>query len=142
MARPVVLSAVRNGKRTANEVRLALTLDEAWEIGRIWQVTGRLDTLALGGADRLPMNTIVWEGLPGDVIHAEAPYMRDLRLVRFDPDREPWRPASSIRRNGNPYLHPPLGAIIPVPEINHSDRFDLLVSMNSTVGVPKQFSAG
>ena len=128
---PVLLAAMRNGKHAVSEVPIVLTLDEAWEIVETWESTGRWGTLGLEGFRSLAVANMVWEGLLGDVIHAEAGYVHDLRLVKFDPEREPWRLAHSINRNGNLYPDHPMSAIMPALDINHGDRFDFLVSMSS-----------
>ena len=128
---PVLLAAMRNGKHAVSEVPIVLTLDEAWEIVETWEATGRWGTLGLEGFRSLSVANMVWEGLLGDVIHAEAGYVHDLRLVKFDPEREPWRLAHSMSRNGNLYPDHPMSAIMPALDINHGDRFESLVSMSS-----------
>lgn len=128
---PVLLAAMRNGKHAVSEVPIVLTLDEAWEIVETWEKTGKWGTLGLEGFRSLSVANMVWEGLLGDVIHAEAGYVHDLRLAKFDPEREPWRLAHSINRNGNLYPDHPMSAIMPALDINHGDRFDFLVSMSS-----------
>lgn len=122
---------MRNGKHAVSEVPIVLTLDEAWEIVETWETTGRWGTLGLEGFRSLTVTDMVWEGLLGDVIHAEAGYVHDLRLVKFDPEREPWRLAHSMQRNGNLYPDHPMSAIMPTLDINHGDRLDFLVSMSS-----------
>ena len=84
---------------------------------------------------------MVWEGPLADVIHAEAGYVHDLRLLKFDPEREPWRLAHSMTRNGNLYPDHPMSAIMPALDINHGDRFDFLVSMSSRAVCLNQFAA-
>jgi len=64
------------------------------------------------------------QGVLGDIIHAEGGYIHDLRLVKFDPEREPWRLQHSISRNGNLYPDHPMSRMIPQLNINHGDRFD------------------
>ena len=138
---PVLLAAMRNGKHAVSEVPIALTLDEAWEIVETWEATGRWGTLRLEGFRSLSVANMAWEGLLGDVIHAEAGYVHDLRLVKFDPEREPWRLAHSINRNGNLYPDHPMSAIMPALDINHGDRFDFLVSMSSKAVCLNRFAA-
>ena len=138
---PVLLAAMRHGKHAVSEVPIALTLDEAWEIVETWEETGRWGTLGLEGFRSLAVANMVWEGLLGDVVHAEAGYVHDLRLVKFDPEREPWRLAHSINRNGNLYPDHPMSAIMPALDINHGDRFDFLVSMSSRAVCLNRFAA-
>jgi predicted dehydrogenase len=138
---PVLLAAMRNGKHAVSEVPIVLTLDEAWEIVETWEKTGRWGTLGLEVFRSLSVANMVWEGLLGDVIHAEAGYVHDLRLVKFDPEREPWRLMHSVKRNGNLYPDHPMSAIMPALDINHGDRFDFLVSMSSKAVSLNRFAA-
>ena len=127
---PILLAAMRNGKNAVSEVPLIQTLDEAWEIVETHEKTGKWATLGFKGVHSTLTN-MVHQGLLGDVIHAESGYVHDLRLVKFDPEREPWRLQHSVDRNGNLYPDHPTCRLMPVMDINHSDRFELLVSMSS-----------
>jgi hypothetical protein len=74
---------------------------------------------------------MVYEGVLGEITHCEGGYVHDLRLVKFDPEREPWRLQPAVERNGNLYPDHPTCALMPSMDINHTDRFDYLVSMSS-----------
>lgn len=133
---PVCLSAMRNDKHAVTEVPMVQTVDEAWDIVETHEKTGYWATLGLEQAmlesgDGLSVLHMAQQGLLGDIIHAESGYIHDLRLVKFDPEREPWRLQHSIDRDGNLYPDHPLNRIMPVMDINHGDRFDYLVSMSS-----------
>ena len=127
---PILLAAMRNGKNAVSEVPLIQTLDEAWEIVETYEKTGKWATLGFKGVHSTLTN-MVHHGVLGDIIHAESGYVHDLRLVKFDPEREPWRLQHSVDRNGNLYPDHPTCRLMPVMDINHSDRFDFLVSMSS-----------
>ncbi|MDE0262930.1 MAG: Gfo/Idh/MocA family oxidoreductase [Bryobacterales bacterium] len=127
---PILLAAMRNGKNAVSEVPLIQTLDEAWEIVETHEQTGKWATLGFKGVHSTLTN-MVHQGVLGDIIHAESGYVHDLRLVKFDPEREPWRLQHSVGRNGNLYPDHPTCRLMPVMDINHSDRFELLVSMSS-----------
>ncbi len=127
---PILLAAMRNGKNAVSEVPLMQTLDEAWEIVEMHEKTGKWATLGFKGVHSTLTN-MVHHDLLGDIIHAESGYVHDLRLVKFDPEREPWRLQHSVDRNGNLYPDHPTCRLMPVMDINRSDRFDFLVSMSS-----------
>ena len=126
----VMLASMRNGKDAVCEVPLIQTLEEAWEIVETHESTGKWATLGFKSVNTAFTN-IVHEGILGDVIHCEGGYVHDLRLVKFDPEREPWRLQHSVDRNGNLYPDHPTCFFIPVMDVNHGDRFDHLVSMSS-----------
>ncbi len=127
---PVLLAAMRNGKHAVSEVPLIQTLEEAWEIVETYEKTGKWATLGL----KVPysaLSNLVYQGVLGDIVHCEGGYVHDLRLVKFDPEREPWRLQPAMERNANLYPDHPTCALMPAMYINHSDRFDYLVSTSS-----------
>lgn len=128
---PVALASMRNGKHCVSEVPIIQTLDEAWEVVETHEKTGKWATLALESFENLGLIHMVQLGMFGDIRHAEGGYVHDLRLVKFDPEREPWRLQHSISRNGNLYPDHPMSNILPMLDVNHGDRFDFLVSMSS-----------
>jgi len=142
----VCLAAMRNEKHAVTEVPIVQTVDEAWEIVETHEKTGYWATLGLEQAllesgDGLSVLHMAQQGLLGNIIHAESGYIHDLRLVKFDPEREPWRLQHSIDRNGNLYPDHPLNRIMPLMDINHGDRFDFLVSMSSGTQMLNEYAA-
>lgn len=138
---PVCLAAMRNNKHAVSEVPLVVTVDEAWELIETWQKTGHWATLALEGFGSLALLNLVQKRLLGDIIHAEGGYVHDLRLVKFDPEREPWRLQHSIDRNGNLYPDHPMSRMLYHLDINHGDQIDYLVSMSSSAQMLNKFAA-
>jgi len=143
---PMCLAAMRNEKHAVCEVPIVLTLDEAWEILETWEKTGKWATIALEQAltessDGLSLLNMIHKGMLGDIIHAEGGYVHDLRLVKFDPEEEPWRLQHSIDRNGNLYPDHPMSKIIPALDINHGDRIDYIVSMSSKAVMLNKYAA-
>ncbi|MFC4873197.1 Gfo/Idh/MocA family protein [Negadavirga shengliensis] len=128
---PVCLAAMRNGKHAACEVPLAQTLDEGWELVETFESTGKWASIVLGGFGDLTLLNMVRKGLLGDILHVESGYIHDLRLVKFDPEREPWRLQPAVDRNGNLYPDHPMRNMMPALDINRGDRFDYLVSMST-----------
>lgn len=137
---PVCVAAQKNGKNVVSEVPIILTVDEAWELVENYESTGKWATIGLEGFSLSVMN-MAHQGVFGDIIHAESGYVHDLRLVKFDPEREPWRLQHSIDRNGSLYPDHPMNRIMPCMDINHGDRFEFLVSMSSGAQMLNEYAA-
>lgn len=138
---PVCLSAMRNNKHAVSEVPIVITLDEAWELVETYESTGKWATIGLEGLGDLAILNMIHKGMFGEIVHAENGYVHDLRLVKFDPDEEPWRLQHSLDRNGNLYPDHPMAKILPACDINHGDRFDYLVSMSSNSVMLNDYAA-
>jgi hypothetical protein len=75
---------------------------------------------------------MVRKGILGELLHAEAGYLHDLRALKFAAAGEAlWRTAHSIKRNGNLYPTHGLGPVAQCMNINRGNQFDYLVSMSS-----------
>ncbi len=84
--------------------------------------------------DRIELMTLnlVRQGLLGEILHAEAGYLHDLREVKFSKDGEGlWRRAWAQKLNGNLYPTHGLGPVAQCMNVNRGDAFDVLVSMSS-----------
>ena len=127
---PILLSAMRNGKNAITEVPIVQTVEEAWELVETFESTGKWGTLGFKGVHST-LSNMIYQGVFGDILHCEGGYVHDLRLVKFDPEREPWRLQHSVDRNGNLYPDHPTCRLMPLMDVNHGDRFDYLVSMSS-----------
>lgn len=133
---PICLAAMRNGKHAVTEVPIVQTTDEAWEIVETFEKTGKwatmgLEQVLLESGDGLNVLNMVQKGLFGDILFAESGYVHDLRLVKNDPEREPWRLHYDVTQNGNLYPDHPMNKIMAYQGINHGDRLDHLVSMST-----------
>lgn len=143
---PICIAAMKNGKHAVSEVPIILTMEEAWEIVETFEKTGKWATLALEQAmiesqDGLTILNMVQSGLLGEILQAEGGYVHDLRLVKFDPEREPWRLAYDVTHNGNLYPDHPMNKIMSYTDINHGDRLDHLVSMSSKSVMINKYAA-
>ncbi len=132
---PVCVAAMKAGKHAATEVPAAVTLDECWQLVETAEKTRRhclmMENCCYDRAEMLCLN-LVKKGLLGEIIHAEAGYLHDLRGVKFASVGEAlWRTAHSIRRNGNLYPTHGLGPVSQCLDINRGDRFDYLVSLST-----------
>ena len=133
---PVCIAAMKNGKHAVSEVPIILSLDEAWEVVETSEKTGKWATLALEQAlleSNYAMHVLnmIQEGVFGNIISVVGGYVHDLRMVKFNPEAEPWRLQHSVDRNGNLYPDHPMNKIMAMMDINHGDRLDYLVSVSS-----------
>ncbi|NMD10564.1 MAG: Gfo/Idh/MocA family oxidoreductase, partial [Acidobacteria bacterium] len=132
---PVCLSAMRNGKHAATEVPAAMTLDDCWALVETAEKTGRHCQMMENCCyDRIELMTLnlVRRGVLGEILHAEAGYLHDLREVKFSSEGEGlWRRAWSRKLNGNLYPTHGLGPVAQCLNINRGDTLDFIVSMSS-----------
>jgi predicted dehydrogenase len=140
----VCVAAMQAGKHAATEVPAALTVDECWEMVEASEKSGK-HCVMLEQANYSPQGmallTMVQQGVFGEVLHASGGYVHDLRLVKFDPEEEPWRLQHSVDRNGNLYPTHPTGPISWWLGINRGDRFDHLASMSTKAVCLNEFAA-
>ncbi len=132
---PVCLAAMKAGKHAATEVPAAYTIDDCWALVETAEKTHRhcimMENCCYDRPEMLSLN-LVKKGLLGEIFHAEAGYLHDLREVKFSGRGESlWRPQHSVKRNGNLYPTHGLGPVSQCMDINRGDRFDFLVSMSS-----------
>ncbi len=132
---PVCLEALKSGKHAATEVPAAYTIEDCWALVETAEKSRRhclmMENCCYDRPEMLCLN-LVKKGLLGEIIHAEAGYLHDLRGVKFSGAGEAlWRPQHSVKRNGNLYPTHGLGPVSQCLDINRGDRFDYLVSMSS-----------
>ncbi|MHB8054781.1 MAG: Gfo/Idh/MocA family protein [Candidatus Aminicenantales bacterium] len=132
---PICLSAMKNGKHAATEVPAAMSLDDCWALVETAEKTGKHCQMMENCCyDRIELMTLnlVRRGRLGEVLHAEAGYLHDLREVKFSSEGEGlWRRAWAEKLNGNLYPTHGLGPVAQCLNINRGDAFDFIVSMSS-----------
>jgi len=132
---PMCVEAINTGKHAAPEVPAAVTLDECWQLVETAEKYKRycvmLENCCYGRSEMMVLN-MVRKGLLGELVHAQAGYLHDLRELKFSGrDEGLWRTQHSIERNGNLYPTHGLGPVAQCMNINRGDRFDYLVSASS-----------
>jgi len=132
---PVCVEAMKNGKHAATEVPAAITLEECWQLveaaERYKKHCVMMENCCYDRVELMSLN-LVRRGLLGEILHAEAGYLHDLREVKFSNEGEGlWRRQHSWTRNGNLYPTHGLGPVAQCMNINRGDAFDYLVSMSS-----------
>jgi predicted dehydrogenase len=131
---PVCLAAMKNGKHAATEVNAAMTIDDCWKLVESAEKYGKHCQMMENCCyDRIELMTLnmVRKGLLGEILHAEAGYLHDLRGVKFASGGEGlWRREWSKKFNGNLYPTHGLGPVAQCMNINRGDAFDYIVSMS------------
>lgn len=132
---PIAVAAMEAGKHAAVEVPAATTLDECWQLVDASERTRRHCVLLENccyGENELLVRNMARAGVFGELTHAEAAYIHDLRGVLLSDGGEGlWRRAEHGTRNGNLYPTHGLGPVARYFGIHEGDRFTKLVSMSS-----------
>jgi hypothetical protein len=132
---PVCLSAMKNGKHAVTEVPAAMSFEDCWALVETAEKYGKHCQMMENCCyDRIELMTLnlVRKGVLGEVLHAEAGYLHDLRGVKFSNEGEGlWRRAWSHKLNGNLYPTHGLGPVAQCLNVNRGDAFDFLVSLSS-----------
>ena len=132
---PMALSSMNNGKHAAVEVPAAVTLDECWQLVDTSEATRRHCVILENccyGENELTVLGMVRDGVFGEVTHAEAAYLHDLRSILTANEGEGlWRRSPHMKRNGNLYPTHGLGPVAHYLNIHCGDRFDYMVSVSS-----------
>jgi predicted dehydrogenase len=131
---PVCVAAMENGKHAVTEVPAAMFLEDCWKLVETAEKYGKhcqmMENCCYDRIELMTLN-IVRKGVLGEVLHAEAGYLHDLREVKFSSQGEGlWRRAWSQKLNGNLYPTHGLGPVAQCLNINRGDAFDYLVSMS------------
>ncbi len=130
---PVMLAALRNGKHCGSECPIGTTLKDLWALVDASEAARRhclhMENCNYGETEML-VNRMVHEGIFGEVFHAEAAYLHDLRSILFeDRDEGLWRRAWHTRVNANLYPTHGLGPVSWYLDVNAGDRYDYIVSV-------------
>lgn len=130
---PVLLAALKSGKHCGSECPIGTTLKDLWALVDASEKARRhclhLENCNYGETEML-VNRLVHEGVFGEILHAEAAYLHDLRKILFeDRDEGLWRRAWHTRSNSNLYPTHGLGPVSAYLDINAGDRYDYLVSV-------------
>lgn len=141
---PIALYAMRAGKHVAVEVPGAFTVDECWELVKTSEETRRhcmmMENCCYGETEMLALN-LARQGVLGELTHGEGAYIHDLRSYCYgDYDLKTghggywdyWRLKENQAHGGNRYPTHGLGPICQYMGVNRGDRFDYLVSVDST----------
>ena len=130
------VDAMKAGKHAFTEVPACVTVDEAWELVETSEKTKKLCMMLENvnyGREELFCLNLCRLGVLGDLLHAEAAYIHELRGQMNDVAHGTgsWRTFHYARRNGNLYPTHGLGPVSQYMNINRGDRFDYLSAVAS-----------
>jgi Oxidoreductase family, NAD-binding Rossmann fold len=144
---PMCVEALQSGKYVGTEVCLGITLEDHWNVVKACEANkGNLMMLenVCYRRDVMAILNMVRQGLFGELIHMQAGYQHDLRMVKFNDGKQPygggvefgekgfsearWRTNHSVHRDGDLYPTHGVGPVAEMLSINYGNRF---VSLNS-----------
>jgi predicted dehydrogenase len=149
---PMAVATMRAGKHAFSEVPIAISVDECWQLVDTAEETQRhcmmLENVNYGREELMLLN-MCRQGVFGELLHAEAAYIHDLRMQmkHIDHGTGSWRLREHELRDGNLYPTHGLGPVAHCLGINRGDKFDRVVAFSSpSRGAPnyaaKNFPAG
>lgn len=132
---PQSIAAMEAGKHVGVEVPMATTMKDIWRIVDVSEKMRKhclmLENCCFNYNELLVLN-MVRDGAFGELTHAEAAYIHDLRWIVNEGRSEGlWRRNWHTKVNGNLYPTHGLGPVANYLDINRGDKFDYLVSMSS-----------
>ncbi len=138
---PIASYAMEHGKVALNEVPGCLSIDECWKLVETSERT-KMPCMMLEnccyGEHELAMFNMVKQGVFGDIVHGEAGYIHDQRALQYGArhmfgrtDKPGWALDAYSKHSGNWYPTHGLGPVAKYMDINRSDNFDFLVSLDS-----------
>jgi hypothetical protein len=74
---PICLAAMKNNKHSVSEVPIVSSFDEAWELVETSESTGKWATIGLEGFSDLALLNMIYKGMLGNIVHAEAGVIHD-----------------------------------------------------------------
>jgi predicted dehydrogenase len=123
------------GKHAFIEVPAALTVEECWQLVDTSERTQRhcmmLENVCYNREELMVLN-MCRLGVLGELLHAEAAYIHDLRwqMKEIEHGTGSWRTYEYAKRNGNLYPTHGLGPVAQYLGINRGDLMDYLSSVS------------
>lgn len=141
---PMAVDTMKSGKHAFVEVPGAISVEGCWQLVDTAEQTQRhcmmMENVCYGREELLVLH-MAQMGVLGDLVHAEAAYIHDLRwqMEEVGHGTGSWRTLHYARRNGNLYPTHGLGPVAQVLGINRGDRMDYLSSVSSPSLAREQF---
>jgi len=134
---PMAIEAMQQGAHAFVEVPMAVTLEEMWNIVNTSEKTQKhcmmMENVNYGRAELMFLN-MCRQGVVGELLHAEAAYIHELRWQMEELERGTgsWRTGHYARRNGNLYPTHGLGPVAQYMNLARTeDNFNTLVSFST-----------
>jgi len=134
---PMAIEAMEKGAHAFVEVPMAVTLEEMWNIVDTSERTQKHCMMMENvnySRDELMFLNMCRQGVIGELLHAEAAYIHELRWQMEEQERGTgsWRTYHYANRNGNLYPTHGLGPVAQYMNIGRrDDTFNTLVSYSS-----------
>ena len=134
---PMVIQAMKSGAHAFVEVPIANTLEDMWEIVRTSEETQKhcmmMENVNYGRTELMYLN-MCHQGVIGDLLHAEAAYIHELRFQMEEQERGTgsWRTYHYAKGRGNLYPTYGLGPVAQYMNIGRTeDTFKSMVSYST-----------
>ena len=134
---PMAIASMKAGAHAFVEVPMATTLKDLWDIVDTSEQTQKhcmmMENVNYGRVELMYLN-MVRKGLVGDLLHAEAAYIHELRWQMQEQERGTgsWRTYHYANRNGNLYPTHGLGPVAQYMSLARGeDNFASLVSFST-----------
>lgn len=134
---PMAIETMKQGAHAFVEVPLGLTAKELWEVIDTSEATGKhcmmMENVNYGREELLYLN-LCRKGMIGELLHAEAAYIHELRgqMEQVERGTGSWRTFHYAKRNGNLYPTHGLGPVAQYMNLGRGDdNFGSLVSYSS-----------
>ncbi len=134
---PMAIESMKKGAHAFVEVPLAVTLEEMWDIVNASEKTKKHCMMMENvnyGRDELLFLNMCRKGLVGELLHAEAAYIHELRWQMYNEERGTgsWRTLHYANGKGNLYPTHGLGPVAQYMNLARGeDNFKTLVSFSS-----------
>jgi len=134
---PMAIETMKQGAHAFVEVPIAVTLQEMWDIVDTSEQTQKhcmmMENVNYGREELLYLN-LCRQGMIGEILHAEAAYIHELRFQMEEQERGTgsWRTPHYANRNGNLYPTHGLGPVAQYMNLGRGeDQFNSLVSFST-----------
>ena len=134
---PMAIETMKQGAHAFVEVPIAVSLQEMWDIVDTSEQTQKhcmmMENVNYGREELLYLN-LCRQGKIGEILHAEAAYIHELRFQMEEQERGTgsWRTHHYAKRNGNLYPTHGLGPVAQYMNLGRGeDQFDSLVSFST-----------
>ena len=144
---PMAITSMEEGAHAFVEVPVAVTLEEMWDIvdtsERCQKHCMMMENVNYARTELMYLN-MCRQGVIGELLHAEAAYIHELRWQMAQEERGTgsWRTGHYARRNGNLYPTHGLGPVAQYMNLARGeDNFSSLVSFSSPAIGRKTYAA-
>ena len=134
---PMAIETMKQGAHAFVEVPIAVTLQDMWDIVDTSEQTQKhcmmMENVNYGREELLYLN-LCRQGKIGEILHAEAAYIHELRFQMEEQERGTgsWRTPHYANRNGNLYPTHGLGPVAQYMNLGRGeDQFNSLVSFST-----------